>query len=78
MGSLLTTARPKLVSPATQQSMVSKLIKQTASVTQPREALLSADVQNDILAAAQSVAGGSATPAAAAQKLQSAAGSTIP
>ncbi len=37
--------------------MVSKLIKQTASVTQPREALLSADVQNDILAAAQSVAG---------------------
>ena len=43
-----------------------------------REALLSADVQNDILAAAQSVASGSATPAAAAAKLQSSAGSSIP
>ncbi len=67
----------KLVDPATQKAPIVKLIKQVGSVTQPREALLSADVQNDILAAAQSVASGSATPAAAAKKLQSSAGSGV-
>jgi ABC-type glycerol-3-phosphate transport system substrate-binding protein len=71
-------AKAKVVDPATQETPIRNLIKQVATVTQPREALLSADVQNDILAAAQSVASGSATPAAAAQKLQSAAGSAIP
>jgi len=70
--------KAKLVSPSTQEAPIEKLIKQVGSVTEPREALLSADVQNDILAAAQSVASGSATPAAAAQKLQSAAGTAIP
>ena len=68
----------KLVSRATEEAPIKKLIEQVAGVTQPREALLSADVQNDILAAAQSVASGSATPAAAAKKLQSQAGSLIP
>ena len=67
----------KLVSPSTQKTPIVNLIKQVGSVTQPREALLSADQQNDILAAAQSVASGSATPAAAAQKLQSSAGSGV-
>jgi raffinose/stachyose/melibiose transport system substrate-binding protein len=70
--------KAKLVDRATQQTPIEKLIKQVGTVTQPREALLSADVQNDILAAAQSVASGSATPAAAAKKLQSSAGTIIP
>jgi nicotinamidase-related amidase len=42
-------------------------------VTEPREALLSTDVQNAILAAAQSVATGSASPEDAANTLQKAA-----
>jgi ABC-type glycerol-3-phosphate transport system substrate-binding protein len=70
--------KANLVDRATQETLIKNLIKQVGTVTQPREALLSADVQNDILAAAQSVASGSATPTAAAQKLQSAAGTSIP
>ena len=42
-------------------------------MTEPRESLLSADVQNAILAAASSVATGSASPQDAANTLQQAA-----
>ncbi len=66
-------SKTALVAPATQEPMVKSLISKVSTVTEPREALLSEDVQNDILAAASSVASGSATPTAAAQKLQSAA-----
>jgi raffinose/stachyose/melibiose transport system substrate-binding protein len=62
-----------LVDPSVQKAPVEALVKSVGNVTEPREALLSADVQNDILAAATSVASGSATPQAALSKLQSAA-----
>ena len=47
-----------LVDPATQTKPVQDLIAKVATVTDPREALLSADVQTAILAAATSVATG--------------------
>ncbi len=61
-----------LVDPA-QKTDLTGLIDKTGTVTEPREALLSTDVQNAILAAAQSVATGKATPQAAANTLQQAA-----
>jgi len=63
----------KLVDPKLQLGPIHSLIKQVGTVTEPRESALSADVQNAILTAAESVATGSATPQAAAQTLQSAA-----
>ncbi len=63
----------QLVNRAAQQGAIQNLIKSVGSVTQPRESLLSADVQNAILTAAQSVASGSASPQAAADTLQKAA-----
>jgi raffinose/stachyose/melibiose transport system substrate-binding protein len=62
-----------LVNPATQKQPVQDLITKVGSVTEPREALLNADVQNAILAAAQSVATNHATASAAATTLQTAA-----
>ena len=47
--------------------------RRSATVTEPREALLSSDVQTAILAAATSVATGKATPQDAADTLQKAA-----
>lgn len=63
----------QLVDPASQKSPVQQLVQKVGSVTEPREALLGADVQTAILAAAQSVATGQATPDAAAETLQQAA-----
>ena len=63
----------QLVDPAQQQQPIKSLISQVATVTEPRESLLSADVQNAILAAASSVATGSASPQDAANTLQQAA-----
>jgi ABC-type glycerol-3-phosphate transport system substrate-binding protein len=63
----------KLVDPASQTSPVQDLVAKAAKVTEPREALLSTDVQDAILAAATSVATGKATPQAAADTLQKAA-----
>jgi ABC-type glycerol-3-phosphate transport system substrate-binding protein len=63
----------QLVDPASQSTPVQNLLTKVAGVTEPREALLSTDVQNAILAAATSVATGKATPQAAADTLQKAA-----
>ncbi|MFI5890160.1 extracellular solute-binding protein [Actinoplanes sp. NPDC051513] len=63
----------QLVDPASQKEPVEQLIEKVGSVTEPREALLNADVQTGILAAATSVATGKATPADAAKALQQAA-----
>ncbi|WP_243062317.1 ABC transporter substrate-binding protein [Humibacter sp. RRB41] len=63
----------KFVDPSLQSTPVNDLLKKVGSVSEPREALLSADVQNAILAAAQSVAGGSSTPQQAADTLEKAA-----
>ena len=63
----------KLVDPKVQTQPVQDLVQRVSSVTQPRFALLSADWQNAMLAAAQSVATGQATPQAAADTLQQAA-----
>jgi len=63
----------KIVDPSLQVSAIQRLIHTVGTVTEPRESLLSEDVQNAILTAAQSVATGSATPQAAADTLQSAA-----
>lgn len=63
----------QLVDPASQTKPVQDLIAKAAKVTEPREALLSTDVQDAILAAATSVATGKATPQAAADTLQKAA-----
>ncbi|HVX07693.1 ABC transporter substrate-binding protein [Humibacter sp.] len=63
----------KFVDPSLQSTPVNDLLKKVGSVNEPREALLSADVQNAILAAAQSVAGGSASPQQAANTLEQAA-----
>jgi ABC-type glycerol-3-phosphate transport system substrate-binding protein len=63
----------KLVDPSLQLTAIRKLISGVGSVDEPRESLLSSDVQNAILTAAQSVATGSATPEAAANTLQAAA-----
>jgi raffinose/stachyose/melibiose transport system substrate-binding protein len=63
----------QLVDPATQKAPVQQLIEQAATITEPREALLGADVQDAILAAATSVATGKAAPQQAADTLQKAA-----
>jgi raffinose/stachyose/melibiose transport system substrate-binding protein len=63
----------QLVDPATQKTPVQQLVTQAGSITEPRESLLSSDVQNAILAAATSVATGKATPDAATSTLQQAA-----
>ncbi|WP_433362375.1 extracellular solute-binding protein [Actinoplanes sp. CA-142083] len=63
----------QLVDAASQKDPVEQLIEKVGDVTEPREALLSADVQTGILAAATSVATGKATPADAAKTLQQAA-----
>jgi raffinose/stachyose/melibiose transport system substrate-binding protein len=63
----------ELVDPATQKAPVQDLITKVGSVTEPREALLSADVQTGILAAATSVATGKASPEDAAKTMQQAA-----
>jgi raffinose/stachyose/melibiose transport system substrate-binding protein len=65
-----------MVDKAKQQQPIVDLITKTGSVNEPREALLSSDVQNGaggILAAASSVATGKATPQQAADTLQKAA-----
>ncbi|GIH15456.1 ABC transporter substrate-binding protein [Rugosimonospora africana] len=63
----------QLVDPTSQTTPVQDLIAKAAKVTEPREALLSTDVQNAILAAATSVATGKASPQDAADTLQKAA-----
>ena len=66
----------QLVDSASQKAPVQQLMTKVTSVNEPREALLSSDVQNGpggILAAATSVATGHATPQAAADALQKAA-----
>lgn len=62
-----------LVDPQSQATQVRDLMAKASGVTEPRESLLSADVQTAILAAATSVATGQATPQAAANTLQNAA-----
>jgi raffinose/stachyose/melibiose transport system substrate-binding protein len=74
----LTSVRPDfdnvaLVDPARQKQPVQQLVANVGGVAEPREALLGADVQNAILAAATSVATGKATPEEAAKTLQQAA-----
>jgi raffinose/stachyose/melibiose transport system substrate-binding protein len=63
----------QLVDPATQKGPVEELITKSATITEPRESLLGADVQTGILAAATSVATGKASPEDAAKALQQAA-----
>ena len=63
----------QLVDPASQTAPVQALVTKVGSVNEPREALLGSDVQTAILAAATSVATGSASPQAAADTLQKAA-----
>ena len=63
----------QLVDPSSQTAPVQALVTKVGSVNEPREALLGTDVQNAILAAATSVATGSATPQSAADTLQKAA-----
>lgn len=65
----------KFVDPAQQSAPVNEYLKKVSSVSEPRFALLNADIENAFLAAAQSVASGSATPQAAAATLQQAADS---
>jgi len=62
-----------LVDPALQTQPVQDVLEQVSSVDEPRFALISADVSEAILAAATSVATGSATPEDAAEALQTAA-----
>jgi raffinose/stachyose/melibiose transport system substrate-binding protein len=65
-----------IVAPTLQLSAVKKLATTVGTVTEPRESLLSTAMQNGnggILSAAQGVATGSETPAAAAKALQAAA-----
>lgn len=61
-----------LVDPS-QEKSIGDYIDQVSTTTEPRFALLNADVQDAILQAATSTATGSATPQAAAKTLQSAA-----
>ncbi len=63
----------QLVNPTSQTKPVQDLVTSVGTVTEPRESLLSADVQTAILAAATSVATGKATPQQAADTLQQAA-----
>ena len=74
----LSTVQPdfneiKFVDPAIQKAPVQELLQKVSTVDQPRFALISNDVQTAILAAATSVASGSATPQQAADTLQQAA-----
>jgi ABC-type glycerol-3-phosphate transport system substrate-binding protein len=63
----------KFVDPAQQSGPVNDYLKNASSVNEHRFALLNSDIENAFLAAAQSVASGSATPQAAAATLQQAA-----
>ena len=63
----------QLVDPSVQLPVISKLIDQTSTVTEPRESPLNADMQQAIQVAATTVAAGQATPAQAAATLQAAA-----
>lgn len=63
----------QLVNPKVQLPVISKLIEQTGTVTEPREAPLNAQMQQAIQVAATSVAAGQATPAQAVQTLQASA-----
>jgi raffinose/stachyose/melibiose transport system substrate-binding protein len=63
----------QLVDAAQQKQPVQDLISQVSDVTEARESLLSADVQDAILTAATSVATGKASPQDAADTLQKAA-----
>jgi raffinose/stachyose/melibiose transport system substrate-binding protein len=63
----------QLVEPPSQTTPVQELVTKVGTVTEPREALLSADVQTAILAAATSVATGKSSPQSAADTLQKAA-----
>jgi len=58
------------VDPAKQAEPVKQLLAQTGTVTEPRFALLTTDVQDAILAAATSTATGKASPQEAADTLQ--------
>jgi ABC-type glycerol-3-phosphate transport system substrate-binding protein len=61
------------VDPAKQSAPVKDLLTKVTSVTQPRFALLSQDVQDAILQAATSTATGKASPQEAADALEKAA-----
>lgn len=63
----------KFVDPSLQSGPVNDYLKGTAKIDEPRFALLNADIENAFLAAAQSVASGSASPQKAAATLQQAA-----
>jgi len=63
----------QFVDPTAQTQPLADYLKKAETVSEPREALLSADVQTAILAAASSVATGGATPQQAANTLQQAA-----
>ena len=63
----------QLVDKSSQTKPVQALVTKVGNVTEPREALLSADVQTAILAAATSVATGKSSPESAANTLQQAA-----
>jgi ABC-type glycerol-3-phosphate transport system substrate-binding protein len=63
----------QLVNPQAQLPVISRLIAQTSTVIEPREAPLNALMQQAIQVAATTVAGGQATPAQAVQTLQSSA-----
>jgi len=63
----------ELVNPQAQLPVISKLIQQTSTVTEPREAPLNGSMQQAIQAAATSVAAGQATPQQALETLQAAA-----
>jgi raffinose/stachyose/melibiose transport system substrate-binding protein len=63
----------QLVNPGVQLPGISKLIQQTSTVTEPREAPLNAAMQQAIQVAATTVAAGQATPAQAVQTLQASA-----
>jgi raffinose/stachyose/melibiose transport system substrate-binding protein len=63
----------QLVNPSAQLPVISKLIDQTSTVTEPREAPLNTAMQQAIQVAATTVAAGQATPAQAAATLQAAA-----
>ncbi|RKS77466.1 raffinose/stachyose/melibiose transport system substrate-binding protein [Motilibacter peucedani] len=63
----------KLVDPAVQTTPVQDLVKSVGSVSEPRFALLGADIQAAMLAAATSVASGKASPEEAAKTMQAAA-----
>lgn len=66
-------SKVQMVDKAKQLQPITDLITKVGAVNEPREALLSSDVQTAILAAATSVATGKATPQAAADTLQKAA-----